>query len=261
MLVHAPCRPGEHIDESQPIEPAWAYPKSKAAAEEVIRAEHGRIPYVLLHLAGLYDERTSVPTMAHQMARIYERDFQSHLYSGSTLVGQSMVHRDDMTDAFRRTVDRRKSLPPDAAILIGEPDPMGYEALQDELGYLIHGEKEWPTLRAAQDRRRRGRLGAGQTRADRPRRDRPGRSALRQAVHGQDGRRPLRARHQRARELLGWEPRHRLKDELPKMVADAEGRSGWLVQGQWHHAARLDRRSGRRRANIPRSCAPATRPR
>jgi hypothetical protein len=101
----------------------------------------------LLHLAGLYDERTSVPTMAHQMARIYERDFQSHLYSGSTLVGQSMIHRDDMTDAFRRTVDRRKSLPPDVTILVGEPDPMGYETLQDELGYLIHGEKEWPTLR------------------------------------------------------------------------------------------------------------------
>jgi hypothetical protein len=31
-----------------------------------------------------------------------------------------------------------------------------------------------------------------------------------------DGRRPLRAGHRRARRLLGWEPRHRLKDVLPR---------------------------------------------
>src|SRR3546814_11849344 len=60
MLVHAAGRPGEPINEDQPIAPGWAYPRSKAAAEEVIRAEHGRIPYVLLRLAGLYDEQTSV---------------------------------------------------------------------------------------------------------------------------------------------------------------------------------------------------------
>ena len=27
MLVHATCRPGERIDETQPIAPGWAYPK------------------------------------------------------------------------------------------------------------------------------------------------------------------------------------------------------------------------------------------
>ena len=50
--------------------------ESKAAAEAVIREEHGEIPYVLLHLAGLYDDRTAVPTLAQQIARIYERDLQ-----------------------------------------------------------------------------------------------------------------------------------------------------------------------------------------
>ena len=33
MLVHPPCRPGERITEEWPIEPRWAYPRSKAAAE------------------------------------------------------------------------------------------------------------------------------------------------------------------------------------------------------------------------------------
>jgi nucleoside-diphosphate-sugar epimerase len=176
MLVHAPGRPGEPIDESQPIDPRWAYPKSKAAAEDVIRAEHGRIPYVLLRLAGLYDETTSVPTLANQMARIYERDFQSHLYSGSTLVGQSMVHREDMLDAFRRTVDRRADLPPDAEILIGEERAIGYDALAQAAGGG-------------------GGLGAGQAGTRDPRRLRPGRAALHPAVYGDDGRRSLRAGH------------------------------------------------------------------
>ena len=44
MLVHKPGRPGEHIDESRPLAPGWAYPKSKAAAEQAIREERGDIP-------------------------------------------------------------------------------------------------------------------------------------------------------------------------------------------------------------------------
>jgi nucleoside-diphosphate-sugar epimerase len=92
MLVHAPGKPGEAIDEGQPIKPGWAYPKSKAATEQAIAEEHGGIPYGILRLAGLYDERTSVPTLANQIARIYERDLQSHLYSGATDVGQAVAH-------------------------------------------------------------------------------------------------------------------------------------------------------------------------
>jgi nucleoside-diphosphate-sugar epimerase len=53
MLVHAPALPGRRIDETAPIQPKWAYPASKAAAQEVIRTEHGDIPYALLHLAGV----------------------------------------------------------------------------------------------------------------------------------------------------------------------------------------------------------------
>jgi nucleoside-diphosphate-sugar epimerase len=147
MLVHAPCQPGEHIDENQPIEPRWAYPRSKAAAEDVVRAEHGATPYVILRLAGVYDEHVMVPTLSQQIARILERDIQSHLYSGSMLVGQSMLHREDMIRAFCRVVDRRKALPSKIELLIGEPEAMGYDALQDELGRLLHGADEWTTIR------------------------------------------------------------------------------------------------------------------
>ena len=37
-------------------------------------------------------------------------------------------------------------------ILIGEPDAIGYDALQDKLGELIHGVDDWPTLRVLKPR-------------------------------------------------------------------------------------------------------------
>ena len=146
MLVHAPGEPGTRVDEQAPIEPKWAYPESKAAAEAVIREEHGSIPYVLLHCAGLYDDRTAVPTLAEQIARIYERELKSHLYAGDLRAGQAFVHKDDMIDAFRRVIDRRDRLPGDATILVGEPDAVGYGALQEMIGRLIHGDEEWTTV-------------------------------------------------------------------------------------------------------------------
>jgi nucleoside-diphosphate-sugar epimerase len=219
MLVHAPGKPGEPIREDHPIEPGWAYPESKAAAEEVIREEHGRIPYVLLHLAGLYDEKTSVPTLANQIARIYERDLQSYVYSGSTTVGQAMLHRNDMLDAFRRTVDRRKKISSGTVILIGEQEAIGYDTLQDEIGYLIHGAEEWPTLRVP-----KAVAAAGAWAQDKIEPLVP--DALDQGerpfvkpfmVRMADDHYELDI--SRAREMLGWEPRHRLKHELPAMIA------------------------------------------
>ena len=218
MLVHAPCRPGEHIDESQPLAPAWAYPKSKAAAEVVVREESGHIPSVVLRLAGVYDTQTMVPTMAHQMARIYERDLQSHLYAGSLLVGQSALHRDDMLAALRLAVDRREQLPSGTEILIGEADAIGYEVMQDTLGSLMHGTETWLTLRLPKPLAAAGAwvqgglepmvpdvIDGGQAPFIRP-----------FMVAMADDHYALDIR--RARELLGWEPRHRLADELPKMV-------------------------------------------
>lgn len=219
MLVHAPGDPGETIDEGQPIEPQWAYPKSKAEAEEAIRAEAGDMPYVLLHLAGLYDDETAVPTLAHQIARIYERDLKSHLYSGQTDVGQAMVHRDDMLDAFKHSIDRRHRLPSGTVILIGEEEAVGYGELQDEIGCLIHGEDEWATLRVP---KALAAAGAWIEEKIEP--------LVPDAIdHGEKPFvKPFMVRMAddhyqldigRARRLLGWEPKHRIKDTLPKMIA------------------------------------------
>ncbi|MFV0624305.1 NAD-dependent epimerase/dehydratase family protein [Sphingomonas sp. ac-8] len=228
MLVHTPGRAGERITEETPIEPGWAYPKSKAEAEAAIREERGDMPVVFLHLAGVYDRETSVPTFANQIARIYERDFQSHLYSGDTDAGQAMLHRDDMIDAFVRTVDRRERFTGETVILVGEEEAIGYADLQDRLGELLHGEEEWPTLRVPA-----ALAGAGAWAQDKAEPIVP--DALDQ------GERPfirpfmtrMASDHYapditRARTLLDWQPKHRLADQLPAIVAALkDDPAGW----------------------------------
>lgn len=146
MLVHEPQVPGKRVNEETPIAPGWAYPKSKAETEAVIREHAGGMSYTLLRLAGMYDEATCVPTLSHQVARIYEHTLKSHLYSGNTTAGQACVHKEDMIDAFRRTIDRRHELPHENAILVGEAHTLSYEALQNRLGELIHGKDKWQTI-------------------------------------------------------------------------------------------------------------------
>lgn len=219
MLVHAPAPSGERIDETAPIAPKWAYPKSKAAAEDVIRNEHGNTSFALLHLAGLYDDETVVPTLAHQIARIYERDLQSHLYSGSTAAGQSCVHKEDMTDAFVRAIERRRELPQELTLLVGEEEAHSYDELQDMLGRLIHGAEEWATISVP---KWAAKAGAGLQVAAEPlipdSIDRGEKPFMRPFMMD------LAQDHYEldtslARELLGWQPKHRLTDTLPSIVA------------------------------------------
>ncbi|MCW5735722.1 MAG: NAD-dependent epimerase/dehydratase family protein [Enhydrobacter sp.] len=228
MLVHRPCRPGERIDEHQPIEPKWAYPRSKAEAEEVIRREHGEIPVVLLHLAGLYDERTAVPTLAQQIARIYESNVQSTLYSGDPAAGQAMLHKDDMIDAFRRVVDRRAELPGEVTLLIGESEAMGYDAIQDAIGKAIHGQDGWPTVEVPKPIAKAGAWAQNALEPIVP-------DALDQGekpfirpfmIDMADDHYALDIAA--ARRLIGWEPRHRLAKGLPRLVAALkEDPAGW----------------------------------
>lgn len=145
MLVHAPTVPGKPIDEAWPIEPKWAYPKSKVDAENVVRTRHGKTPIVILRIAGMYTDQCDSATLAQQIQRIDQRALLSHVFPGDTSHGQAFVHIDDLTDAVARAVDRRHELMPDLTLLIGEPGmPMGFAELQNELGRLIHGEP-WST--------------------------------------------------------------------------------------------------------------------
>jgi nucleoside-diphosphate-sugar epimerase len=243
MLVHRPSSPGIPITEDTPVEPSWAYPESKARTEEVIRDTHGDIPLALLHLAGLYDETTAVPTLAEQIRRIYERDPKSHAYSGDLSTGQSFLHKEDMLDAFARTVDRRKDLPDEATILIGEREAMGYDALQRRIAQLIHGTEDWETLTVPKPLAAAGAWAQAKAEPVVPDDFDQGEEPFIKPFMVRMADDHYELDITRAKELLGWTPRHSLREELPAMIAALKSDpAGWyeangLTKPHWLQSA------------------------
>lgn len=144
MLVHAPCQPGQRIDENGPLEPKWVYPRSKRDTEEIIRAERGAIPIVLLRIPGVYDDRGHLPSLVHQIRRLYERWLLASVFPGDIGHGQAVVHLHDLLDVFVLLVQNRASLPRELPLLVGEAETPTYDELQRQLGLLIHDE-QWDT--------------------------------------------------------------------------------------------------------------------
>jgi UDP-glucose 4-epimerase len=208
MLVHEPVEPGERVDEEAPIEAKWPYPESKVAAERAVREQRGPIPAVLLRIAGVYTDYGQQPTLVQQIRRIYERDFESHLFPGDPDAGQAFVHVDDTADAVVRAVERRSALPGEAAVLIGEPDPPSYQDLQDRIGELVWGD-EWGTVRIPQPVAKAGAWAQDVA---------PGVDAFIKPfmIDLADDHYALDI--DRARDLLDWAPRHRVLDVLPAIV-------------------------------------------
>lgn len=211
LLVMKPTD-DEHatISERSETRAEWAYPQSKLQAEKVIADERGSIPAVILRIAGLYDDECHSLPVSQQIARIHEKQLESYVFPGDTSHGQALVHLDDLTDCFRRVIERRGDLSEQELFLIAEPDVMSYDELQDSLGQLIHGS-EWTTLRVPKVVARTG-------------------ARVKQMAAGEDDASFIQpwmidladdhyqARITRARERLEWNPQHRLRDTLPKIV-------------------------------------------
>lgn len=146
MLVHRPGKIGEKINEASPVEPSWAYPKSKIEAEKVLRDQHEFIKLVNLRIAGVYNDRCHSIPIANQIMRIYEKHLSSRLYPGDAFKGQAFLHIDDLVDAIAKIVEKRKDLPNEIDLLLGEPKTIGYNELQNKIGMLVHG-REWSPLK------------------------------------------------------------------------------------------------------------------
>jgi nucleoside-diphosphate-sugar epimerase len=219
MLVHAPCEPGQHINEESPIDPKWDYPQSKVQTEQLIRDKHETASVVLLRIAGVYTDRCQSIPLAHQIQRIYERRLTSKVFPGDTSTGQSFVHLDDVVGALRATVARRATLPPEAVILIGEPDPLSYDELQRALAWQIHGVRDWDTTQIPKAVAKAGAWVQDQIPGVEEPFIKPWMIDLADDHYALD--------ITRARQLLDWSPRHSLRETLPKMAtalkADPEG--------------------------------------
>lgn len=208
MLVHAPTEPGERINEDSPLDPKWPYPWSKVETEALIRKDRGKIPVVFARLAGVYDDLGHSAFLAQQIARISERALLSHLYPGDIRRGQAALHLDDAADAFARLIDKRRELPAELTLLIGEPETMSYDEVQRTAGKLLHGEA-WETREIPKALAKTGAWVENAVLEEQPF-IKSWMVDFADAHYGLD--------ISRARRLLGWEPKHSLRSALPKIV-------------------------------------------
>lgn len=209
MLVHAPTKPGQPINEDSALDAKLPYRESKIRTERLIHDQRGRIPAVYARPAGVYDDICHATYLAHQIARIYERQLASHVYPGNLTTGQPLLHLDDLIEALLRIVGQRKQLPADVALLLGEPEVLGFGELQRLLGRLIHDE-DWETREIPKALARTGAWVEGEILDEDP-------FIRPYMVDIADDHYELDI--SRARDLLGWQPKHTLRETLPKMVA------------------------------------------
>lgn len=209
LLVYKPCNPGEKISEGSPVEPTWAYPKSKVITEKLITTFLRDYPAVILRIAGCYDEGCHSIPIAQQIKRIYEKSFKRHFYPGNLSSGAPYLHFDDLTDAIVQTINKQKEIADNEIFLLGEEETMSYEDLQDEISYLLwdHPCKTWKIPKPL------AKLGAYLENAVPFIKDpfiQPWMIDLSDDYYALD--------ISKAKNQLGWNPQKSLKKELPEII-------------------------------------------
>ncbi len=241
MLVHRPAEPGQFIDEDWPLEPTWAYPKSKVLTEQVIETNRGPIPAVLLRIAGVYDDGCHSIPLAQQIQRTYERQLTSRLYSASTAHGQSFLHMDDLVEAIVLTVERRADLPPMLPMLLGEPGAVSYDELQHTLARLING-KDHETYVVPAPLAKIGAMILDWM---------PGPTFIKPWMIDRAGDH-YALDITRAEKMLGWRPARSLSHTLPVMVAGLKADPvGWYRDNELTPPSRLRKSLAERHARHP----------
>lgn len=233
MLVHAPCEPGQRIDENWPLDPRWVYPESKLTAEQLILALRDGVPVVLLRMAGVYDDLCHSPFLAHQIERIYEHRLIGHVYPGDIHRGQAALHADDLVAAIAQLVERRAQLPSELPLLVGEEETLSYDDIQRALGRLITGTA-WGTEEIPKSLAKAGAWLEGKLEPVIPDSIDKGEQPFIKPWMVDLADQHYALRIARARALLDWAPRHRLRDGLPRIVAALKSEPG-----AWYRANRL----------------------
>lgn len=209
MLVHAPTKPGVAITEDSLVKPNWDYPLSKVHTEKLIHEIRGKIPAVILRIAGVYDDDCHSIPISHQIQRIYEKKLEAHLFAGDVTHGSSFVHMDDLVDAIEIAVEKRKELPPETILLIGEEQTMSYDEMQREISCLLT-EKEFITHRVPKWFAKCGAFFLGLFSFKNKPFIRPWMIDLADDHYELD--------ISRAKQLLSWQPKHAIEETLPIMI-------------------------------------------
>jgi nucleoside-diphosphate-sugar epimerase len=209
MLVQKPARPGIKINEQSPIDANWDYPASKISTEQLIQQHHGNIPYAILRIAGIYDEKCHSIPISNQIQRIFERQITSRVYPGELTHGQAFLHLNDLIHGIELLIQKRREIPDELVLLLAEPEAMSYDELQRALGWLIHRE-EWNTHEIPKVLAKSG----AWLQDNMPMMDdpfiKPWMIDLADEHYEVD--------IARARKVLGWRPQHSLRETLPEMI-------------------------------------------
>lgn len=237
MLVHKPAEKGEKITEISPVEPSWAYPESKVAAEKILKSQHENIPLVILRIAGVYSDHCHSIPIANQIMRIYEKHLSSHFFPGDSSKGQAFLHLDDLVDAIDKLAGKRKEMPPQTVLLLGEPLTMTYDELQDQIGKLLYGH-EWDSLKVPSWFAKFGAWIQQHTPFMREPFIKPWMIDFADDHYELD--------ISRAQNLLDWRPKHSLRDTLPAMIASLKANPlRWYEENKLEPPTRLARVLGR----------------
>lgn len=175
----------------------------------MLRGKHGAVPLVILRLAGVYDDEGHSAFLAHQIARIYERQVIGHVYPGNLTTGQPYLHLGDLTAALLATVQRRAELPDEVTFLLAEAEAIGVEDMQRMLGQLIHQEA-WETREIPKAVAKAGAWVENEVMGEHT-------FVRGWMVDIADDHYEVDA--SRAQRLLGWCPAHALRASLPAIVA------------------------------------------
>jgi len=211
MLVHAPSKPGQKITENSPVVPKWAYPESKVKTEKLIHELKGNIPTVILRIAGVYDDYCHSIPISNQIQRIYENQLESHFFAGDLSHGASFLHMDDLIEAIWLTVKKRTELPQELVLLLGEEKTLSYNDLQNEISHLLFG-KNWKTWSLPKPLAKFGAYMQDHLPFVPKSFIKPWMIDLADDHYELD--------ISKAKSLLGWSPKHNIKDSLAKMIAE-----------------------------------------
>ena len=151
------------------------------------------------------EEGNSIP-ITNQAQRIYEKQISARLYPASTAHGSTYVHRDDVINAIALAIEKRKDLPEEVILNIGDDETLTYQELQDIISTEIHGKK-MPIIAIPMWFAKAG--------------------AFMQNLFSKAFIKPwmidLADDHfemdsSSAKKMLDWKPEHGLRDTLPKMI-------------------------------------------
>lgn len=209
QLIYAPTEVGEKINEESRVEATWGYPESKIKAEAVMRSDRGNIPVVMMRIAGCYDDACHSIPISNQMQRIFENQLQARVFPGDLTHGAPFLHLDDLVDCIWLAIQKRKELPEEFALLVGEGKTLSMDEMQREISKLING-KEFTTIRVPKWFAKMGAWFLCHIPFMEKPFIRPWMIDVADCHYELD--------ISLAKRLLGWEPKHFIKTSLPVMV-------------------------------------------